>query len=95
MKTNDAVLIQDDKITPRNNCKKEKEELIVCKDNKIEGAVLRLKYQARDFINIFRFFVQFKFIIVSQSYVSIILLVISGENLVKFHNLIPIFTWFA
>ena len=48
MKTNDAVLIQDDKITPRNNWKKEKEELIVCRDNKIQGAVLRVYNKKKD-----------------------------------------------
>ena len=47
MKTNDAVLIQDDKITPRNNWKKEK-ELIVCRDNTIQGAVLRVYNKKKD-----------------------------------------------
>ena len=43
MKINDVVLIQDDKITPRNSWKRGKvEELIVSRDSEIRGAVLRI-----------------------------------------------------
>ena len=43
MKINDVVLIQDDKITPRNKWKRGKvEELIVSRDSEIPGAVLRV-----------------------------------------------------
>ena len=41
LKINDVVLTQDDKITPRNNWRREKvEELIASRDSKISGAVL-------------------------------------------------------
>ena len=43
MKIKDVVLIQDFKITPRNHWRREKVgELIVSRDSKIRGAVLRV-----------------------------------------------------
>ena len=43
LKINDVVLIQDDKITPRNNWRRGKvEELIVSRDSKIRDAILRV-----------------------------------------------------
>ena len=43
LQINDVVLIQDDKISPRNNWRKGKvEELIVSRDSKIRGAVIRV-----------------------------------------------------
>ena len=49
MKINDVVLIQDDKITPRNNRKNGKvDELIVSKDSKIRDAVLRVYNKKKD-----------------------------------------------
>ena len=43
MKINDVVLIYDDKITQRNNCRRGKvEEMILSRDSKIRGAVLRV-----------------------------------------------------
>ena len=48
MKINDAVLIQDNKITPRNNWRREKVQLIVSKDCKIHGAVLRAYNKKKD-----------------------------------------------
>ena len=41
MKINDVVLIQNDKITPRNNWRRKKvKELIVSKGSKIRGSIL-------------------------------------------------------
>ena len=49
LKINDVVLIQDDKMTPRNNCRRGKvEELIVSRDSKILGAVLRVYNKKKD-----------------------------------------------
>ena len=49
LKINDVVLIQDDKITPRNNWRRGKvEELIVSSDSNICGAVLCLYNQKKD-----------------------------------------------
>ena len=49
LKINDVVLIQDDKTTPRNNWRKGKvEELIVSRDSKIRGAVLRVYNKKKD-----------------------------------------------
>ena len=49
MKINNVVLIQDDKITPHNNWRKGKvEELIVSRDSKIRGAVLRVYKKKKD-----------------------------------------------
>ena len=49
MKISDIVLIQDDKITSRNNWKNGKvEELIVSKDSKIRDAVLRVYNKKKD-----------------------------------------------
>ena len=49
MKIYDVVLIQDDKITPRHNWRREKvEELIVSRDSKIRGAVLRVYNKKKD-----------------------------------------------
>ena len=49
LKINDVVLIQDDKITPRKNWRREKvEELIVRRDSKIRGAVLRVYNKKKD-----------------------------------------------
>ena len=46
---NDIVLIQDNKITPRNNWRRGKvEELIVSGDSKIGGAVLRVYNKKKD-----------------------------------------------
>ena len=47
LKINNVVLIQDDKITPHNNWRKGKvKELIVSRDSKIRGTVLRV-YQKK------------------------------------------------
>ena len=49
LKINDVVLIQDDKITPRNNWRRGKvEELIVSRDSKIRGAVLCVYNKKKD-----------------------------------------------
>ena len=49
VKINDVVLIQDNKITPRNNWKRGKvEELMVNRDSKIRGAVLRVYNKKKD-----------------------------------------------
>ena len=49
LKINDVVLIQDDKITSRNNWRRGKvEELIVSRDSKIRGAVLRVYNNNKD-----------------------------------------------
>ena len=49
LKITDVVLIQDDKITPLNNWRREKvEELIVSRDSKIRGAVLRVYNKKKD-----------------------------------------------
>ena len=43
------VLIQDNKITPRNNWRRRKvEELIVSRDSKIRGEVLRVYNEKKD-----------------------------------------------
>ena len=48
---NDVVLIQDDEITPRNNWRRGKvEELLVSRDSKICGAVLRVYNKMKVFI---------------------------------------------
>ena len=49
LKINDVVLIQDDKITSRNNWRRGKvEELIVSRDSKIRGAVLCVYNKKKD-----------------------------------------------
>ena len=49
LKINDVVLIQDDKITPRNNYKRGKvEKLIVSRDSKIRGAALHVYNKKKD-----------------------------------------------
>ena len=49
LKLNYAVLIQDEKITPCNNWRRGKvEELIVSRDSKIRGAVLRVYNKKKD-----------------------------------------------
>ena len=49
LKINDEVLIQDDKITPCSNWKRGNiEELIVSRDSKIPGAVLRVYNKKKD-----------------------------------------------
>ena len=49
MKINDVVLIQNGKITPRNNWRRGKvEELIVRRDSKIRRAVLHVYNKKKD-----------------------------------------------
>ena len=49
MKIDDTILIQDDKITPRNSFRRGKvEELIVSRDSKILDAVLRVYNKKKD-----------------------------------------------
>ena len=49
LKIKNAVLVQEDKITPRNNWRRGKvEELIVSRDSKIRGAVLRVYKKKKD-----------------------------------------------
>ena len=51
LKINDVVLIQDDKITSRNNWRRGKvEELIVSRDSKIRGAVLCVYNKKKDLL---------------------------------------------
>ena len=49
LKINDVVLLQDDKLTPRNNWRSGKvEELAVSRDSKIGGAVLHVSNKKKD-----------------------------------------------
>ena len=49
MKINSVVLIQDDKITPYNNWRRKRvEELIVSRESKTRGAILRVYNKKKD-----------------------------------------------